>query len=211
MEAAKALQEGRLRGANAAPQASADVDPNGSVKVDLGEEQEGGFQRIFTPYIGVRTEDSETSKSGAGGWAEFGPLFDGISWHEENCKVVPTICNALRNDPSLCTARAAVDSTKNVWQLCGADTVVTLLRLRPGTTILPHCGTTNSRLIMHFALEGAEGIEFTVGGEMVKSYGGGDGHAIVFDDSFEHSVYHGGDEDRFVVWAVLAHPELGKA
>ena len=61
---------------------------------------------------------------------------------------------------------------------------------------------------MHFALEGAEGIEFTVGGKMVKSYDGGDGNAIVFDDSFEHSVYHGGEQDRFVVLAVLAHPGL---
>ena len=95
-----------------------------------------------------------------------------------------------------------------MWQLCGADTVVTILRLRPGTTILPHCGTTNSRLIMHFALEGAAGIDFTVGGQTVKNYKGGDGHAIVFDDSYEHSVYHAGDQDRFVVLAILAHPDL---
>ena len=37
---------------------------------------------------------------------------------------------------------------------CGSDTIVTILRLRPGTHILPHCGTTNRRLIMHFVLRG---------------------------------------------------------
>lgn len=193
LNAVKALQEGSLRGPNNA------VDISG---------KNGGFQRLFIPFIGVRTEKASTSTAGAGGWAEFGPLFDGVSWNEDTCKIVPTICQAIRNDPSLCTARGGAESSKNIWQLCGADTVVTILRLRPGTTILPHCGTTNARLIMHFALEGAENVEFTVGGEMVKSYNGGDGHAIVFDDSFEHTVYNGGDQDRFVVLAVLAHPDL---
>jgi hypothetical protein len=206
LQAVKRLPEGRLRRANGEPQ-SLEVDATGSVRMNLDDDKSGGFQRIFTPDIGVRTEKPKTRKSGAGGWAEFGPLFDGISWHEENCKVVPSICKALQNDRSLCTSRGSVNSRKKVWQLCGADTVVSLLRLRPGTTILPHCGTTNSRLIMHFALEGADGIEFTVGGKTVNNYDGGDGHAIVFDDSFEHSVYNGGKEDRFVVWAVLTHPQ----
>ena len=53
-----------------------------------------------------------------------------------------------------------------------------------------------------------DGVEFTVGDETIKNYGKGDGNAIVFDDSFEHSVYHGGKKDRFVVLAVLAHPEV---
>ena len=205
LEDVKTLQEGRLQGVAQAPQ-TADIDSQGNVEVH--QDKTSGFRRIFTPYIGVRTEESETRDTGAGGWAEFGPLFDGITWSAERCKVVPTICKALKNDPSLCTARSSVDSTKSVWQLCGADTVVTILRLRPGTTILPHCGTTNSRLIMHFALEGVDGLEFTVGGKTVNNYKGGEGHAIIFDDSFEHSVYHGGDQDRFVVLAVLAHPDL---
>ena len=212
LQAVKDLQEGRLRGTNqqqssGLPQ-TVEVNANGDTETTAKDDGTGGFQRIFTPYIGVRTDDTETSKTGAGGWAEFGPLFDGMTWNEQNCDVVPTICNALKNDQSLCTARASPTSSSDVWKLCGADTVVTILRLRPGTNILPHCGTTNSRLIMHFALEGADGVEFTVGGKMVKNYDKGDGNAIVFDDSFEHSVYHGGKKDRFVVLAVLAHPEV---
>lgn len=203
LAAVKVLQEGKLRGVGGVE--SLELDVSGNVKkVQQGN---GGVQRIFTPYIGVRTEKDETRQEGAGGWAEFGPLFDGISWNEQHCKVVPTICRALQNDQSLCTAGKKVEESKTVWELCGSDTVVTILRLRPGTTILPHCGTTNSRLIMHFALEGADGIEFTVGEKTVRNYGGGDGHAIVFDDSFEHYVHHGGDSDRFVVLAVLAHPD----
>ena len=83
---------------------------------------------------------------------------------------------------------------------------MTILRLESGTSILPRCGTTNSRLIMHFALKGSKGVEVTVGGKTVKDNGGGDGHAIVFDDSFEHSVSHGGSSDQFIVQAILSHP-----
>ena len=32
---------------------------------------------------------------------------------------------------------------------------------------------------------------------------------MVFDDSFEHEVVHGGSADRVVLYAVLHHPDLG--
>ena len=35
------------------------------------------------------------------------------------------------------------------------------------------------------------------------------GRTMVFDDSFEHEVIHGGEADRFVLYTVLHHPELG--
>jgi len=204
------LQEGSLR----MEEVIIDVDGAAS---STAIDTTGGLQRIFTPYIGVRTADAATAQEGAGGWSEFGPLFDGVNWSRERCAVVPSICNALREDKSLCSERkissdnaAFVNSQKKttIWELCGSGTVVTILRLRPGTSILPHCGTTNARLIMHFPLIGSDGVKFVVGDETVMNYGGGDGHPIVFDDSFEHHVYHEGTEDRFVVLAVLGHPDL---
>ena len=62
------------------------------------------------------------------------------------------------------------------------------------------------RLILQFALRGSDGVTFTVGDE-ARSYGG-DGHAIVFDDSFEHHVRHDGAEDRYVLFAILKHPDV---
>ena len=53
-------------------------------------------------------------ESGATGWTRFGPLFVGVAWHEEKCDVVPTICGALRNDASICTARRGVVSSEIV-------------------------------------------------------------------------------------------------
>ena len=40
------------------------------------------------------------------------------------------------------------------------------------------------------------------------SYKKGDGHAVVFDDSFEHEVIHDGSDDRYVILIVLKHPSL---
>lgn len=205
LEAVVNLQEGKLRGEEYV------VDSSGE---DVHKVDMEGVQRIFTPYIGVRSNDKEKAKDGAGGWAEFGPLFDGMKWSKERCSIVPTLCNILKDDKSLCSEarldQPSTDSTqkKDIQTMCGSGTVVTILRLRPGTSILPHCGTTNRRLIMHFPLIGSEGVRFVVGNETVMNYGGGDGSPIVFDDSFEHHVYHEGNKDRFVVLAVLRHPDL---
>jgi len=172
-----------------------------------------GLQRIFTPYIGVRSTD-EREENGAGAWSEFGPLYDGLSWSKK-CDKIPLICNVLKKHTKkeICGTRTSeVDINGNteisafdIENMCGSDTIVTILRLRPKTHILPHCGTTNRRLIMHFALRGSEGVRFRVGDEW-RGYDG-DGNAIVFDDSYEHEVYHGGENDRFVLLVVLAHPE----
>jgi len=202
------LYEGDLRGAEVVVSSE-----DGSTQ--LKNSSAGGLQRIFTPYIGVQTRDDEIQERGAGGWAEFGPLFDGHHWSKERCEIVPTICRILEHDESLCSSFRKLSShpfsrTVSGWDLCGSGTIVTILRLRPGTSILPHCGTTNSRLIMHFPIIGAEGVRFIVGDETVVSYGEGDGHPIVFDDSYEHHVYHEGLKDRFIVLAVLGHPESRK-
>ena len=40
------------------------------------------------------------------------------------------------------------DNNNVIEEYCGSDTLVTILRLRPGAHILPHCGTTNRRLLI---------------------------------------------------------------
>lgn len=188
-----------------------------------------GLQRVFTPYIGVGSSESAETQ-GAGPWAEFGPLFDGVQWLAA-CDTVPLLCETLKqpmvlselcgssikatvspSDGSVIVAAPATTTAFDIEAQCGADTIVTILRLKPGAHIKPHCGTTNRRLIMHFALQGSEGVQFRVGDDTCdggwREYGG-DGNGIVFDDSFEHEVRHSGTHDRFVVLAVLKHPESG--
>jgi hypothetical protein len=221
----------------------------GGTVMEEGGSEVRGLQRIFTPYIGVETESASTEEEGAGGWSEFGPLFDGLRWSRKRCLVVPLLCDAIKDymkthkhdDPihsssEICGSPSFKSNTRfttffdggnenlsptDIEDQCGSDTIITILRLRPGTHILPHCGTTNRRLIMHFALRGAEGVNFRVGddgdsldpslfgprGGWVNSYNGGDGSSIVFDDSFEHEVKHNGKADRFILLVVLKHPD----
>jgi hypothetical protein len=159
---------------------------------------EGGASAADGVMSGGKTE---------GSWSEF-PLFDGRDWADEACALLPTLCKLMRGDggrsvePSVCTAPPQLSAPN----LCGTSIVVTVLRLAPGAAVLPHCGITNRRLTMQFALRGSDGVEFTVGGE-TRGYGG-DGKAIVFDDSFEHSVIHRGEAVRYVLYAVLKHPNV---
>jgi hypothetical protein len=204
--ALKSLQEGKGVRSDAD---SVEISVSGTTKSFRGTP---GLQRINSRHTSVRTSMESISQEGAGAWAQFGPLFDGIYWDARKCQVVPSICKSLQDDKSLCTSQVSRESllngSKSVRELCGSNGVISILRLRPGTGILPHCGITNSRLIMHFPLVGADGVQITVGDKTVEGYNSGDGNAIVFDDSFEHSVFHGGRKDRFVVRVILHHPDL---
>lgn len=159
----------------------------------------GAFTRLFSPSAPLAPGVDDVD---APAWSEI-TLYDGREWDEEKCARFPTLVSVLRDGT---TGEALPEICRQSRDPCGTDVVVTVLRLRPGSRILPHCGTTNRRLIMQFALRGSEGVAFTVGNE-TRSYGG-DGHAIVFDDSFEHKVEHDGSHDRVVLFALLQHPDL---
>jgi aspartate beta-hydroxylase len=75
----------------------------------------------------------------------------------------------------------------------------------PGTHIVPHCGPTNARLRVHLSISVPEGAYLEVGGERLNWK---EGTCIVFDDSFEHQVWHRGDAARIVVIFDIWHPDL---
>ena len=75
----------------------------------------------------------------------------------------------------------------------------------PGTHIIPHCGPTNARLRVHLGIQVPEGAHLEVGGEKLHWR---EGECIVFDDSFEHQVWHRGESPRIVLILDVWHPEL---
>ena len=77
--------------------------------------------------------------------------------------------------------------------------------LRPGSHIAPHCGVANFFLTAHLGLITPEGCRLRVGQE---ARGWSAGKGVVFDDSFEHEVWHEGTETRIVLLARFWHPEL---
>lgn len=75
----------------------------------------------------------------------------------------------------------------------------------PGTHIFPHCGPTNARLRVHLGISVPEGAYLEVGGEKIYWR---EGKCIVFDDSFEHQVWHRGQSPRIVLILDVWHPDL---
>mmetsp|Transcript_11273 Transcript_11273/g.28837 ORF Transcript_11273/g.28837 Transcript_11273/m.28837 type:complete len:156 (+) Transcript_11273:1040-1507(+) len=78
-------------------------------------------------------------------------------------------------------------------------------RLVPGTHLSKHCGPSNFRLRCHLALVVPPGVRIRVGNEEREWVAG---RCLIFDDSFEHEVWHDGDEDRVVLICDLWHPEI---
>lgn len=99
---------------------------------------------------------------------------------EERCKVTQALCTVLRSASEVNGVVVGADGTETKPQ-----GQVTVFRLTPGSRVLPHVGVTNKRLVLQFPLRGFEGVRIRVG-DTWRSYE--EGHAMVFDDSFEHEV-----------------------
>eukprot|EP00928_Gymnodinium_smaydae_P065197 TRINITY_DN48375_c0_g1_i1.p1 TRINITY_DN48375_c0_g1~~TRINITY_DN48375_c0_g1_i1.p1 ORF type:complete len:371 (+),score=40.50 TRINITY_DN48375_c0_g1_i1:88-1113(+) len=148
-----------------------------------------------------RFEELHRSNKNAGShYREFGPREDdwqtlyfirGKTWNEGACRAAPRTCELLRSRPEL-TACSLGNS--------GAG----FLRLRPGGRIKPHFGVA-PRLSAHLGLIVPDLGEMymSVGGQFVRWE---TGRAVVFDDTFVHSVQHDGNEPRYVLNAWFCHP-----
>ena len=86
--------------------------------------------------------------------------------------------------------------------------VVTLSWLEPGAHVIPHCGRTNSQLRVHLGLDVPAGVSIRVGDQHLSWR---DGECIVFDDSYEHEVWHRGDRPRLVLLMDVLYPALTEA
>ena len=78
-------------------------------------------------------------------------------------------------------------------------------KMKPGTHIHAHHGYTNTRIRYHLGIEVGADTYIRVGQE-TRSWEAG--KCLVFDDSFEHEVFHHGSVDRVVLIVDCWHPEL---
>ncbi|SES26888.1 aspartate beta-hydroxylase [Lentzea xinjiangensis] len=83
--------------------------------------------------------------------------------------------------------------------------VITVSRVTPDTHIMPHCGPTNGLLRIHLPIKIPAGVSIRVADQVLQWE---EGKCLVFDDSFEHEVWHRGTEDRVVLILDVLHPEL---
>ena len=79
--------------------------------------------------------------------------------------------------------------------------------LAPHTSIPPHVGVSNARLVCHLPLVVPEGCWFRVGGETRHWERG---QAFVFDDTIEHEAANPSDQLRVVFICDVWHPDLSE-
>lgn len=109
------------------------------------------------------------------------------------CQYAPQSCALLRSRPEV-DGRCFSERVPNAG--------VAFARLQPGTEIKPHFAT-EPRLAVHLGLVTPPGPEMWVAEERVDW---APGRALVFDDTYFHSVRHRGSEARFVLLAWTCHP-----
>ena len=113
---------------------------------------------------------------------------------EENCRKAPITCKLIESfEPAKTCTRGQVKFSL----------------IQPGVRLYPHCGPTNCRLRAHLGLHTPDGSMIRVANETRKWY---EGKVIVFDDSFEHEIWHEGDTHARLVLSVdVWHPDLSEA
>jgi aspartate beta-hydroxylase len=80
--------------------------------------------------------------------------------------------------------------------------------LKPGSHIPAHTGVTNTRAIIHLALDIPEGCGFRVGSETREWE---EGKAFAFDDTIEHEAWNESDKRRAVLIIDSWNPHLSEA
>lgn len=127
---------------------------------------------------------------GAGDWSIF-PLFRNRKI-EQNCALCPSTMEIIESLP-LCP---------KVLGFAYFSVMV------PGTIVKPHCAPVNTRIRYHLTLEDDPDAAIRVDAE-ARSWEKR-GECLVFDDSFEHEVWHRGTCRRVVLLVDCWHPNLSQ-
>lgn len=139
---------------------------------------------------GYFQDESENLKN-KGDWKQF-ELYARGQQKRENCMKAPITCSLIEQFP------AARDCVRGQ---------VKFSVMHEGTHVWPHCGPTNCRLRAHLGLMIPQGTRIRVA-EEERSWQ--EGKFLIFDDSFEHEVWHEGQGLRLVLIVDIWHPDLSE-
>lgn len=134
-------------------------------------------------------KDEAENLRDTGEWKQFELFARGVKM-TENCKKCPETCKLVEN---LADAKG-----------CRRGQVKFSV-MHPGTHVWPHCGPSNCRLRAHLGLKVPSGTFIRVA-EETRSWK--ESKVFIFDDSFEHEVWHNGSDFRLVLIVDVWHPEL---
>lgn len=156
---------------------------------------------------GYFVDESENLRN-TGEWKQF-ELYARGQKNIVNCKKCPVTCQVIDSNPVARNCKRG--QTK-------------FSVMHPGTHVWPHCGPTNCRLRVHLGLKVPPKTFIRVADEIRQVLNTKDifniyniffvcrsweeGKLFIFDDSFEHEVWHNGTEFRLVLIVDVWHPEL---
>ncbi|XP_070395333.1 aspartyl/asparaginyl beta-hydroxylase-like isoform X3 [Dermacentor albipictus] len=125
----------------------------------------------------------------SGDWKQF-EIFARGKKIERNCRLAPKTCALIGQIPDAagCKRGQAKFSV-----------------MHPGTHVWAHVGPTNCRLRSHLGLVVPPKVRIRVANETREWK---EGNVLMFDDSFEHEVWHEGDSLRLVLIVDFWHPDL---
>ncbi|XP_055625165.1 aspartyl/asparaginyl beta-hydroxylase isoform X4 [Toxorhynchites rutilus septentrionalis] len=138
--------------------------------------------------VGSFRDEAENLRD-TGDWKQF-ELFARGQRIEKNCARAPLTCKLVEQF-------TAARSCKRGQ--------VKFSVMHPGTHVWPHCGPTNCRIRAHLGLKVPSSTFIRVATE-TRSWE--NGKWLIFDDSFEHEVWHNGTSTRLVLIVDFWHPDL---
>ena len=134
---------------------------------------------------------------GRGSWRQCTLYSARAGWNGTVCSQLPTTCRLLRGFAASRDGRRELGDKIKAFEL-GAH-----------ASLMPHFGTTNRRLFMHFGVTvpSAGGGTYLRVADVTRRWGA-PGERMLFDDSFEHGVLNEGAAPRVVLGIELRHPDL---
>jgi hypothetical protein len=133
----------------------------------------------------------------AGSWRQLSLFESRTGWSEAVCTQIPVTCGLLRSFQRSPAGDRELGNKVKLFEL-GAH-----------SSLLPHCGVTNKRIFLHMAIGVPErgGSYLRVGSERPVRWTT-PGQLVLFDDSFEHSVWNEANEPRHVLGIEIVHPDV---
>ncbi|XP_071525233.1 aspartyl/asparaginyl beta-hydroxylase-like isoform X2 [Panulirus ornatus] len=148
---------------------------------------EGVALLALPPQDGFRPEAENLQDTGD--WKQY-ELFSRGRKITANCVKASKTCSLIENFPPAAGCKRGQ---------------VKFSVMHPDTHVHAHTGPTNCRLRAHLGLVVPSGLRLRIGNEMTTWQ---EGKILIFDDSWEHEVWHEGDSYRLVLIVDVWHPEL---
>jgi len=147
--------------------------------------------------VGANTGQVDSSLVEKGTWRDISLYHSGIQ-NRQVCKThFPRTCKLIEK------------AMPEVWTDNYGHVLIS--QLLPGSKLRSHSGATNAQLTLHLALTVPKGKAGIRAGTEIREPGWKVAKATVFDDSFDHEVWHHGDNQdvsRVVLLLRMWHPDF---